>query len=82
MKRFFCPDCQREWVSAFILDDANKFSPRPWTIDDACPTCKCRGVQVVEFVPSFPGGDLPRLGTNPESDPYVDQLSHLMGVPL
>ncbi len=54
-RRYLCATCDREW-----LPNASAAGADPWTPEMGCPGCRSSKIAVVDYQPSFLGGDIPR----------------------
>lgn len=70
--RWFCIDCQREWVYAHHWDTA------------ACPLCLSPKIEQRTYTPAFAGSDIPRDAPQPilseEPQPVHAQINHTLAL--
>lgn len=62
-QRWFCDDCHREWLQP--AEDQLSGELVKWTPELGCLGCHGPNIGLVDYVPQFPGGDIPRPDTPP-----------------
>lgn len=58
--RVLCNECKREWLEPKYLVNSSAMTITGNRRDDLCPICGSGQIEMVEYTPSFLGGDIPR----------------------